>query len=123
MNDWPALNEFGAWILGALGLVGAAWKLRRVQSGDQLAVKKNDSEGGWITRLEKDRNSAVENEKQLAKDMAVLNLKYEILMERFQRLEKESAFIRRLLIEARPEIESMLNSGFAGLWDQREKPR
>jgi hypothetical protein len=123
-----AIHEAGVWVVGALGIVASAWAVRRRISGDSLAVTKNQSEGNWIEDFKRERDEAVAREREQRdeavarerehlKRIASLEMRNALMVERMERMDRELSRIKRLLIEARPDLATLLNSDFSPLPD------
>jgi CRISPR/Cas system-associated protein Cas10 (large subunit of type III CRISPR-Cas system) len=139
----PAISEAVATIAQWFGLTVAgfasAWAVRRKMSSDTLQVKKDDIERAWLEKLQAEREAALERERrdheesrareratwelhvQDARQVADLQIRNALMMERIERLEKETRILKRLLLEARPDLEPMIHSGFGDLLNEPAK--
>jgi hypothetical protein len=132
----PAISEAVATIAQWFGLTVAgfasAWAVRRKMSSDTLQVKKDDIERAWreaaLERERRDHEESRARERatwelhvQDARQVADLQIRNALMMERIERLEKETRILKRLLLEARPDLEPMIHSGFGDLLNEPAK--
>lgn len=111
------------WVVGAvLAVIAAAWRVRRGISKDVLETQKNQGEGGWITQMQRERDSALERERATwdlhlkdAEAIASLTMKNVFLVEKLERMDKQIQLIKRLLLDERPELAKLLDTDFGDL--------
>jgi hypothetical protein len=130
------------WKLVGLGLASALgiWGVRRRMSSDALAVRKDRLEQSWLEQLQVEREAALQREResavearareratwdlhlQDARQLADLMMRDAVKTERIERLEREVTLLRKLLIEARPDLSNLVDTGFGDLFDYPPSP-
>lgn len=128
-----ALTTVAQWFALTVAALGSAWAVRRKISSDSLQVKKDELERAWLERVQKERQEALEREREQhaeaikreratwelhvedARQIAAFEVRLALLLERVERSERELLITKRLLLEARPDLGGVINSGFGDL--------
>lgn len=136
LNFSDTFETVGKWIAVIMGTIAAGWSVRRRIAGDKLATSKDEGEADWLTHLQREREQALERERAAcaeaiqreratwelhledARKIARLELDNALMNEKMERLEKELALVKRLLVEARPELEKIVATGFGDLFSK-----
>lgn len=130
------------WKVVGFGLASALgiWGVRRRMSSDALAVRKDKLEQSWLEQLQVEREAALQREREAAveakgreratwdlhlqdaRQIAALMTGDAVKTERIDRLEREVTLLRKLLIEARPDLGNLVDTGFGDLFDHPPPP-
>jgi len=119
----PSVGDFQGWALtGILGILGAFGVWLRLNK-TQTEITKTQTEGGWLTQLVKDRDAAIEREKETWTRYAKLKDDYERLKmqailrdEKIARMSKRIDMLSDIVLEFRPELKAFLqNSGYGDI--------
>lgn len=126
MSDW--FGDIGKWLAGAAAVITGAFALWVRGSRAKLDVRKSDGEGGWISRLERDRDAALARETESREAhrrdqvlLAEIRTKFEVLRERSERMERELLILKRIILRDHPELRALIDSEF-GTFDDDPAP-
>jgi hypothetical protein len=128
VNDY--INDIGKWIAGAAAVITGAFALWVRGSRAKLDVRKHEGEGGWISRLERDRDQALERER-LAREahdrdrvlLSEIRTKFELMRQRSERIERELAVLKRIILRDHPELRALIDSEFGNFDDEPSPPK